>query len=182
MLIDLISKRQSVRRYLPTPVKRETIEKCLEAARLAPSACNSQPWHFIVVDDPALKDQLGERIFSGLYAMNAFAKQAPVLVVVVSERSTIATQIAGFLKRTSYNLIDIGIAAEHFVLACEESGLGNCWIGWFNNKEAKKILGIPFNRRAECVISLGYGAESSRSKNRKSLDEIRSFNRFNKGG
>ena len=85
-LFDLIQKRRSVRRYANRPIPKEDILKCLEAARLAPSACNSQPWHFIVVDEPELKARVSDRIFSGLYSMNKFAKEAPVLVAVVSEK------------------------------------------------------------------------------------------------
>jgi nitroreductase len=180
MLIDLIKKRQSTRKYLTTPVTREDIEKCIEAARLAPSACNSQPWHFIVVDDPELKMKLAERIFSGPYAMNAFAKEAPVLIVVMTEKTSAMAQIGGSLRGTSYPLIDIGIAVEHLVLQAAELDLATCWIGWFNEKEAKKILGIPSDKKVDCVIPLGYAAEPERDKNRKTIDQIRSFNRLNK--
>ena len=100
-LLDLVRKRQSVRRYFDTAVPRKIIERCLEAARLAPSACNSQPWSFLVVDDPKLVADLGQKAFSGLYSMNAFAKTAPVLVVVITERSRYASarQTAGFRRR-----------------------------------------------------------------------------------
>ncbi|OGX12000.1 MAG: hypothetical protein A2351_07775 [Omnitrophica bacterium RIFOXYB12_FULL_50_7] len=87
-LMDLIVKRRSVRRYSEKPVPKEDILKCLEAARLAPSACNSQAWHFIVVDEPRLKARVCDRIFSGVYCINKFAKEAAALVVVVSEKMT----------------------------------------------------------------------------------------------
>ncbi len=177
-ILELIKIRQSTRKYLTTPVKRETIEKCLLAAQLSPSACNSQPWHFIAIDEPDLKNKLCDKIFSGPYQMNAFAKEAPVIVVIVSEKTPIITRIGGFLRGTAYYLIDIGIAGEHFVLAAQELGLGTCWIGWFNEKEAKKILNIPRDKKIACVISLGYPKEDIRPKNRKPLEDMSSFNRY----
>lgn len=178
MLSDLIQKRQSSRSYLSTPVPRETIQKCLEAARLAPSACNSQPWHFIVVDEPEIEGQLCNKIFSGSYAMNAFAKQAPVIIVVVSQESTFVARVGGILRGTRYYLIDIGIAVEHLILQATELGLSSCWIGWFNESEAKKVLHIPRNKKVDCVIPLGYTQESIRPKERKPLEEICSFNKY----
>lgn len=86
--LDLVNKRYSVRNFLEKPVEREKIELCLEAARLAPSACNAQPWKFIVIDEVNLKNELGERISSGAYATNKFVKKAPVLLVVVSEKAS----------------------------------------------------------------------------------------------
>jgi nitroreductase len=176
MLLDLIQKRQSSRSYLATPVPHELIEKCLEAARLAPSACNSQPWHFIIVDEPALKEKLAEKIFSGPYSMNSFAKQAPVLIIVVSEKTSFMTKIGGYFRGTAYYLMDLGIAVEHFILQAAELNLGTCWIGWFNEREAKKLLALPAGKKLDCVITLGYSQEHLRTKNRKSIDEIRSYN------
>ncbi len=178
MLIDIIHKRQSTRNYLPDPVKREYLEKCLEAARLAPSACNSQPWHFIIVDEPVLKKELTEKIFSGPYAMNNFAKQAPVIAVIISEKSTFMAKIGGYFRGTAYYLIDIGIAVQHFILQAAELGLGTCWIGWFNESQAKKILKIPRGKKIDCVISLGYPMEDLRPKKRKPIEDMRSYNKF----
>ena len=81
--LDLVRKRQSERKYSDMPVPRDVIERCLEAARLAPSACNSQPWTFMVVEGE-LKNRLATAAFSGLYSMNSFAARAPILIVVVT--------------------------------------------------------------------------------------------------
>ncbi|MEK7849896.1 MAG: nitroreductase family protein [Candidatus Omnitrophota bacterium] len=181
--LDLVKKRQSIRSYLPAkPVPRQAIEQCLNAARLAPSACNSQPWHFITVDEPGLKKELGEKIFSGAYGMNSFAKTAPALIVVVSEKSSFMAKIGGYFRGTSFYIMDVGIAVEHFILQATELDLGSCWIGWFNEKETKKILNIPSDKKVDCVISLGYSEEPLREKNRKPLEEIASFNRYKKEG
>ena len=104
--LDLVRRRQSVRKYSPKPVPREVIDRCLEAARLAPSACNAQPWSFIVVDDETKRKELGRAAFSGIHSMNRFARHAPVLVVVVTERSTYAAKLAGFFKAAADGHID----------------------------------------------------------------------------
>lgn len=175
--LDLVKKRQSVRKYAPRPVPRDAIERCLEAARLAPSACNSQPWSFIVLDDEKLKNKVAEKAFSGAYKMNSFAKAAPVLIVVVTERSTYFARLGGFFRGTQYNLIDIGIACEHLVLQAAEEGIGTCWMGMFNEKSVKKILGIPRDKKVDVIIGMGYPATGeTREKIRRPLEELRSFN------
>lgn len=176
--LELIKKRESTRKYLSKPVPREFLERCLEAARLAPSACNSQGWYFVVVDDKALKDRLNEAAFSGIYSMNSFVKDAPVIVAVITESSSYAAKIGGFFKGIQYNLIDIGIAVEHFVLQAAEEGLGTCWLGWFNEKAVKKVLDLPRNKKIDILISVGYPADTNqREKIRKTLDDIRKYNK-----
>ncbi|MCX5680861.1 MAG: nitroreductase family protein [Candidatus Omnitrophica bacterium] len=169
---DLVKKRQSCRKYLSTPVAKEALERCLEAARLAPSACNSQAWRFIVVADPALKSRLGEKAFSGIYGMNAFARAAPVLVVVITERSKFAAQTAGATRGTPYNLIDIGISVEHFILQATEEGLGTCWLGWFDQKGVREVLGLSKKDSIDIMISVGYSADPQREKVRKEMKEV----------
>jgi nitroreductase len=174
--LDLVRRRQSTRRYAPRPVPRETIDQCLEAARLAPSACNSQPWSFIVMDNREAVRKLAEKAFSGIYAINKFAREAPVIIAVISEHSTYTARLGGVFRGVKYNLIDIGIACEHLVLQAEELGLGTCWIGWFREKAVKKFLGLPRRAKVDVLITVGYPAEpSAREKKRKSLDEMRWF-------
>lgn len=179
MLMDLIKKRRSVRSYLDKPIPKEDLAKCIEAARLAPSACNAQPWKFIIVDEPGLKDRVADKAFSGIYSMNKFAKGAPALVVVISEKQKFASAVAGHFRGTRYYLLDIGIACEHFILQAEELGIGSCWIGWFNEKAIKRELNIPRQKKIDTVISLGYYRESEpRAKSRKSIEEMSSFNTY----
>ena len=179
-LLDLLKHRKSVRDFLDRPVEREKIMICLEAARLAPSACNSQPWKFIVVDDRQLKNKLCNAAFSSIYFINAFCKMAPVIVVVISERSKFLAQIGGMFRGTKYYLIDIGIAIEHFVLQAEDLGLGTCWVGWFNEGAVKSILNIPQHKKIDILIALGYyNSEKVRSEHgREPIDKIASFNSY----
>ncbi len=179
-LLDLIRQRKSVRDYLNRPVEREKIMMCLEAARLAPSACNSQPWRFIVVDDRQLKNKLCRAAFSGIYSVNSFCKKAPVIVVIVSEKSKFLARIGGMFRGTKYYLIDIGIAGEHFVLQAEDLGLGTCWIGWFNEGAVKSILNIPRHKKIDVLITLGYydRGKLGSEHGREPIDKIASFNSY----
>ena len=177
--IDLVSKRYSLRNYKDTPVEREKIDRCIEAVRLAPSACNSQPWKFIVVDEPELKNELAKVAFNEILEINGFAFKAPVLVLMVSERQKVFAKFAGIVKKKNFSLMDIGIAAEHFCLQAAEEGLGTCMLGWFNEKKVKDILSIPRAKRVELMISAGYSADDSvPAKKRKSTDEILSYNKY----
>ena len=179
-LLDLVKHRKSVRDFLDVPVEREKIMMCLEAARLAPSACNSQPWKFIVVDDRQLKDKLCNAAFGGIYSVNSFCKMAPVMVVVVSEKSKFLARIGGMFRGTKYYLIDIGIAGEHFVLQAEDLGLGTCWIGWFNEQAVKSVLNIPKYKKIDILIALGYydREKLGPEHGREPIDKIASFNSY----
>jgi nitroreductase len=176
--MDLVSKRQSVRSYLPEPVEREKIERCLEASRLAPSACNSQPWQFIVVDDPSLKDAVAKATFGKIISFNHFSLSAPVIVLIAAEKAKVFSRLGSIIKNKSFTLIDIGIAAEHFCLQAAEEGLGTCMLGWFAEKSIRKILSLPKSLRTVLAITVGYPAdEQVRVKQRRTLEEVRQYNR-----
>lgn len=175
--LDLVKTRQSVRKYMDKPVEKEKIERCLEATRLAPSASNSQPWSFIVVDDPKLKEAVAKETFSQLISFNRFSLQAPVLIVLISERPGLLIKVTESIKDKQFSLIDIGIAAEHLCLQATEEGLGTCMLGWFNEKGVKKLLNIPPSKRVELIITMGYPKSTEiRPKKRKEIDQIRSYN------
>lgn len=176
-LLELFQRRRSVRRYAPRAVEREKIERCLEAARLAPSACNSQPWRFVAVVTPALRERLAEAAFSGAYRMNRFAAEAPVLVAMIREKSIYAARLGGTLRGVPYSLIDIGIAGEHLALQAEEEGLGCCWLGWFNERAVRRVLDLPKRTQIDILFSLGYAREDepAREKQRKPTGDICEF-------
>lgn len=179
-LLDLLKQRISVRDFINKPVEPEKIMMCLEAARLAPSACNSQPWRFIVVDDKELKKKLCAAAFSGIYSANSFCKTAPVIVAVVSEKSKFLARIGGMFRGTEYHLIDIGIACEHFVLQATDQGLGTCFIGWFDEGAVKAILNVPQQKKIDILIALGYydPTKVASEHNRDPIDKISSFNSY----
>lgn len=174
----LVIERRSIRRYLPRPIPIELIWKCLESARLAPSACNAQPWKFVVVDKREFISRIAKQACGGIYSINSFIKDASVLVVIVSEREGFLRKVGKYLKGTDYYLLDIGIAGEHLVLQATELGIGSCWIGWFNEKRLKQILHIPKKKRVDVMIALGYPASQPVSKPRKSMQEMVSFNSY----
>ena len=177
---QILSLRQSERSYSDKPVEPDKLARCLEAARIAPSACNSQPWKFVVVDDPQLKDKVAGYTTAGpLVSMNHFTRQAPILVVVVRESPNFESKIGTLLKDKPYTLMDIGIVAHQFCLQATAEGLGSCILGWFNEKKVKELLHIPRRKRAELIITLGYSASQTlRPKVRKKLDEIFCHNRY----
>jgi nitroreductase len=175
----LILKRRSMRQYLDEKVPRELIEKCVDAARLAPSAHNSQPWTYVVVDDDALKNKLAKEAFSGIYKMNEFAAKAPVLIVIVTENVSFAVKFSNIYLKMKYYLIDLGISAEHFCLQAEALGLGTCMLGWINQRKVKKILKLPFGKKVHLMISLGYPAfQKDLVTKRKPLKEVCRFNKY----
>lgn len=174
--LELVKIRQSVRVYSNKPIETEKINHCVEAARLSPSACNSQPWRFIIVDTPELRDKIAKSTFNEFVSFNKFSLKAPILVVVTANKGNLKTKVGQMITNIPYYLIDIGIAAEHFCLQATEEGLGTCMIGWFNEKEIKKHLNIPKNEMVTLVIAVGYPKiDSTRDKNRKSIGEIASF-------
>jgi len=176
----LINTRQSVRKYASTPVEPEKLNLCLEAARLAPSASNSQPWRFILVDQEPLRTEVAKATFTDIQLINKFTLLAPVMVVMVIEKARLITRLAMLVKKKEWPLIDIGIAAEHFCLQAAELGLGTCMIGWFDEKKIQKLLNIPSDKTIGLVISLGYPEEGyrQRTKIRKSIAEIVSWNGY----
>ena len=176
---QLVQQRRSVRRYLDKEVEREKILTCIEAARLAPSADNVQPWRFLIIDDPELKAKFARNVFSGIYFISKFAIKAPVLIVILARLDIIANRIGKQIQNINFYLIDIGIAGEHTVLQAEELGLGTCWIGWFNSRKARKVLKIPRKYKIVALLSMGYyERKPSKEKKRKKLEEIAWFNKL----
>ena len=174
--LALAQSRQSDRAYEKRPVEREKLERILQAACLAPSACNAQPWKFVVVDDPELSVKVG-RATAGL-GMNKFAKDAPVHILIVEESMNITSFLGAKIQDKYFPLIDIGIAAAHITLAAESEGLGSCILGWFDEKEIKKLTGIPAGKRLLLDITIGYAAKPKRKKSRKPMEKVVSFNHY----
>lgn len=177
--LELVKRRQSTRAYdIEKLVDREIIARIIEAGRLAPSACNAQPWHFIVVDEPDLKNKVADATSARLLGMNHFTKQAPVHIIVVEEKVNFSSGFGGLVKDKHFAFLDIGIAAAHICLAAEAEGLGSCILGWFNETKMRKLLNIPDNRRVILDIVIGYPAQELRNKKRKLTEEVASFNTY----
>jgi nitroreductase len=163
-------------------VEREKLERCLESARLSPSACNAQPWHFVVVDDPPLLAEVAQATFRTIARFNRFALEAPAIVVCVAEESAVLPRIGGTLMSRRYSVMDVAIAAEHFCLQATDEGLGTCMLGWFDEAAIKRLLRIPKQRDVLLVITIGYPKqEQPARRGRKPIGEIRSYNGFRQG-
>jgi len=168
-VFEAIKTRRSIRRYKEDLIDEETLRKVLEAARLAPSAANRQPWRFIVVTDPIVKRSLRKA-----YDKEWFTS-APVIVVAC------AVPEEAWVRRDGeeYWKVDVSIAMQNLVLAAWDEGLGTCWIGAFDENEAKQALGVPPNVRIVAMTPLGYPAETKGPvSNRKPLSEIVHYNHW----
>lgn len=177
---QLLLNRQSVRKYRDTPVEAEKLQQLIEAVRLAPSACNAQPWTLILVDEPQLKNQVAQATRSKSLGLNSFATQAPVIAVLVVETPKWTVRLGALIQRREFPLIDIGIAAAHLCLQATALGLDSCMMGWFDEKTIKTLLSIPRGRRIGLVISLGYAPQNYplRTKSRKEPLAMSRFNQY----
>jgi nitroreductase len=177
--LELARTRRSVRSYRSDPVPAETLRYVMEAARLAPSACNRQPWRFTVADRPDLCKRLCVEAM-GAPVPNAWAAGAPVIIALSVVFAPMVHTAGMVVKGLDYRLIDAGIAGEHLCLAAAEQGLGTCWIGWFKAAAVRRILGIPRTSKIVALITLGYPAEDDvpREPQRLSLEEICHVNTY----
>ena len=175
----IVAQRKSIRRFNKKDLKREDVLKCLEAARLAPSAENAQPWRYLVIDDPEVKKKYEREAFSGIYSVSKFAREAPVFILVLARLNVITHRIGKQIQNIQFHLIDIGISGEHLVLQAEELGIGTCWVGWFNIRKTRRFFSIPNKYKIVALIAMGrYDKRPSRERKRKKLEEIVWFNKI----
>ena len=168
--MQIANARQSCRCYDENrEVEREKIEAVLEAARLAPSACNGQPYHFTVCRGEAAK-QIAKATQS--MGMNKFASQAPVLIVVSEESYVKSAAVGAKLKKNDYRSIDIGITTAYLTAEAAAQGLGTCILGWLDDEKIRAICGL--SQPVRLVITLGYPADGDklRQKKRKDAGEL----------
>ena len=173
---ELILKRQSDRKYAPGKVSTEDIMKCIEAARMSPSACNAQPWKFVVVDDRGKLNEMADAA-EGM-GMNKFTHGVPVMVAVVLEKMNFSAKVGSLVKNKDYCMLDLGMAVEHFCLQAADLGLGTCIMGWFDEKKIASLLGVPREKRIPLIIALGHPEGPTRKKIRKPLEDMSSWNSY----
>jgi len=168
--MEIAAARQSCRSYDEArPVEDEKLSAILEAARLAPSACNGQPYHFTVCRGQAAKEVAAATMGMG---MNKFAPQAPVTIVVSEEAYVKSAAVGAKLKKNDYRSIDIGIAVAYLTAEAAAQGLASCILGWLDDEKIRAICGLT--QPVRLVITLGYAKESDklRPKKRKELAEL----------
>jgi nitroreductase len=169
-VFEAIQKRKSVRSYEQTPVPKDVLTKLLEAARMAPSAANIQPWHFIVVTDSQKRKALSKGIFA------KFLVNVPTVIVACGDTKA----------SPDWYAVDTSLALENTVLAATGEGLGTCCVGSFNEKSVKELLKIPENLRVVALLAVGYARENvsltqkiiSLVRRRKTLGEIASWEEY----
>lgn len=168
--LEIAKARQSCRSYDENrPVEQEKLEAVLEAARLAPSACNGQPYHFTVCQGEKARQAAGATMGMG---MNKFASQAPV-VIVVSEKPYVKSAALGAkVKGNDYRSMDIGIATAYLTAEATAQGLSTCILGWLDDSKMREICGL--NEPVRLVITLGYAKQDDklRPKKRKNTAEL----------
>jgi nitroreductase len=171
-LDQILNTRRSVRSFDSRPVNEKNIISIIEAARLAPSACNSQTWRFIFVTRKEIIRRICHDAMRPVIP-NRWLEQAPLVIVGCSQLDVIANRIGGRVTGIEYYKIDLGIAMEHMVLKATELGLGTCWIGWFDENKLKDILVIPKKIKVSALLAVGYPKETTEKKRkRKPVEKI----------
>ncbi len=165
---ELIARRYSVRAYKPDPVEEEKLQQILEAARLAPTAANRQPFRLIVIHTSGREAELKR-----IYDRDWFV-QAPLVICAC------AVPAEGWVRRDGkrYTDVDVAIVMDHLVLAATNVGLGTCWIAAFDPDAAREVLGLPDDVEPIALTPLGYPADSPRPKERKPLSELVKYERW----
>ncbi len=171
--LEIAATRQSCRRYDPQrPVEDSKLQAVLEAVRLAPSACNGQPYHLTVCQGSTAKAVAAATMGMG---MNAFAADAPVLLVLSEEPYVKTAALGAKLKGNDYRSIDIGIAAAYLTAEATAQGLSTCILGWLDDEKIRSLCGLK--RQVRLVVTLGYAKEDDplRTKKRKDITELVSW-------
>jgi nitroreductase len=161
---EAIKTRTSVRGYRSTPVEDDKLKRILDAARLAPSGKNGQPWSFIVIKDLETRKKL-----VGACKGQSYVGEAPVVVAVCGREELAYQKMGGYWNSLP---VDIGISLEHLMLAAAAEGLGTCWIGAFIEGDVREILGVPAEVKIVALTPVGYPKGERVTMPRKPLEEI----------
>ena len=171
---EMARTRQSCRRFDSRPVEQEKLERIVNTARLAPSACNSQPWRMTVIHREHMPDFA--KCLQNM-GMNKFTSNCPAFIVINEEAMNRTAKIGGRLLKQHYASYDIGILTAHLCFAAMEEGLSSCIVGWFDEKAIQKMIGLDPAKKICLVLCLGYAVpeDTLRPKVRKDLSEIVKF-------
>ena len=183
-VIKAIKWRRSVRGFALQAIERDKVLQILEAARQAPSSSNRQAWHFVVVDDRKLIEQIPGTVPVGTRRIVSFVTGAPLVIVGCYTKAL--THYIAQLAGHENHLVDVSIAMTHMTLAATELGIGTCWVGWYGESRLHRLLKLPRRYKVVALLVLGYPAGQSTeeaiggipARPRKALKEIVSYNSF----
>lgn len=171
---ELIGTRQSCRSFDKKAVEREKLVKCIEAARVAPSACDSQPWHFYVVTEEQSLIRL--RKYAQVGGGNKFTDDCPALIVAVEEHAALNPAVAKTFDSQHWARNDIGLSVMQICLAATAQGLSTCIMGWIDENGISELLNLTGDQKVRLVIAVGYAKDGKiRPKIRKDFDQIVTF-------
>jgi len=174
-VMDAIRCRRSVRKYDSRPIPAQIMARMAEALRIAPSACNCQPWKFVVVTDPDRRKKLAEAAHR-----QRFIAEAPVIVVGIGFPDQAYKRMGGSGNSVD---VDLAIALDHLSLAAAAEGLGTCWIGAFSEEAVKQLLGVPPAAKVVAMMPLGYPAAADlihpiKDGDRKATGQVVAYEKF----
>jgi nitroreductase len=169
-VLEAVKSRRSIRKYKSVPIPEDKLQRVLNAARLAPSAANMQPWEFIVIMDEDVKRKLAMACSN-----MPWITRAPVVIVALANMDSALAMIGGYMNSAP---VDVAISLDHLSLAAVSEGLGTCWIGAFREEKVQEALDIPSGRRVVSIMTLGYPDESPGPTGRKHLSEIVSYDKY----
>ena len=169
-VMEAIRQRRSIRAYTPDPITDEQLAVVLEAARLAPTACNYQPFKLVIVKDAELRERLVPAC-----AGQRFIAQAPVVIAACGLERDAYQHMAGSM---SSHAVDASIVLDHITLAAVAEGLGTCWIGAFDERAVKEVLGVPRDIRVVALTPLGKPAEEPAMPPRKPIEQLVCYDRW----
>ncbi len=174
---ELINSRQSGRNYDTKSVEREKLVKIMEAGAIAPSACNSQPWRFIVVTDAEKIKLMPPMLQKPDLPINKFTDECPAFIVICEAPAVLMSSMRETTPSQKYAQMDVGIATAHMTLAATELGLASCILGCFDEEQIKALCNIPEEFTIRLVMSVGYAkaGDPFRPKKRKAFDEVARF-------
>lgn len=181
-VMELIQTRQSCRSYQDKPVSREDLIQMVEAGRLSPSACNAQPWKFLIIDEPDAKAKLCDAlVVEGGATGCAWREKAPAFIAVVEQPANVMPVVKDYYHDSQrFAQGDLGMAVMSMCYEAVQLGLSTCILGLNDQKKMEQHFGIPEGRIVRMILAVGYSAENAepRAKVRKPLEEVCSFNHW----